>query len=455
MIRILLVDDEIEMLISMEKILKKRNTFSIEKETNPVTAIEKIKKNLYDLVITDFKMQPIDGMEILKTVREVSPKSKVIMITGYGTIEMGILATKKGATDFIEKPFTGRRLLEAVDSLFKENKKVADKDENHSAGIWKYGMNYRSKEMEEVITSIERIAENNLNVLITGESGTGKELAARAIHNLSNRKVNPFVPVNCGALPEPLFESELFGHEKGAFTGATNRKPGLFEFANGGTFLLDEIAEMTINLQSKLLRVLEEKKIRRVGGQTEIAVDVRIIAATNKNLEVMIADQTFRQDLFYRLNTIHIEMPPLRERKEDIIPLAEHFLSKLSMEQGNNPKQFSSEVMELLAEYPWPGNARELQNIVGRAFYLSTKKTIGPEDIPLPRKSTAVCMDDDLLSLSYKDAKSIMFEKFELSYLTHHLKMNHGNISKTAESCGIDRRTIHRLISKYKIIYKD
>ena len=455
MIQILLVDDEIEMLISMEKILKKRNTFSIEKETNPVTAIEKIKKNSYDLVITDLKMQPVDGMEILKTVREVSHKSKIIMITGYGTIEMGILATKKGATDFIEKPFTGRRLLEAVDSLFTESDPVTDRDQILSTGIWKYGMNYKSKKMEEVITSIERIAENNLNVLITGESGTGKELAARAIHNLSNRKVNPFVPVNCGALPEPLFESELFGHEKGAFTGATNRKPGLFEFANGGTFLLDEIAEMTLNLQSKLLRVIEEKKIRRVGGQSEIAVNVRIIAATNKNLEVMIDDQTFRQDLFYRLNTIHIEMPPLRERKEDIILLAEYFLSKFSMEQGNNPKQFSSDVKELLAEYPWPGNARELQNIVGRAFYFSTKKIIGTEDIPLPRKSTAICMDDDLLSLSYKDAKSKMFEKFELSYLTHHLKINHGNISKTAESCGIDRRTIHRLISKYKIIYKD
>ena len=454
MIRILLVDDEIEMLISMEKILKKRDIFSVEKETNPVIAIEKIKKKYYDLVITDLKMEPIDGMEILKTVREVSPKSKVIMITGYGTIEMGILATKKGATDFIEKPFTGRRLLEAVDSFFMESERVAD-DQVQPSGIWKYGMNYCSKKMEEVITSIERIAENNLNVLITGESGTGKELAARAIHNLSNRKVNPFVPVNCGALPEPLFESELFGHEKGAFTGATNRKPGLFEFANGGTFLLDEIAEMTQNLQTKLLRVLEEKKIRRVGGQTEIEVDVRIIAATNKNIEVMIADRTFRQDLFYRLNTIHIEMPPLRERKEDIILLAEHFLSKLSSEQGNNPKQFSNEVKELLADYPWPGNARELQNIVGRSFYLSTKKIISAEDIPLPRKSTAVCMDDDLLSLSYKDAKSIMFEKFELSYLTHHLKLNHGNISKTAESCGIDRRTIHRLISKYKIIYKD
>jgi len=375
------------------------------------------------------------------------------MISGYGTIEAGVSAAKAGANDFIEKPFTSKRLFEAIDNIFSVPEidiSLSDDGVNR-----KYGLNYRSSKIQKIVNTIEKLASNNMNVLITGESGTGKEIVARAIHNQSNRKNSPFVHVNCGALPESLFESELFGHEKGAFTGAIKKKPGLFEFADGGTFLLDEIGEMSMGLQAKLLRMLEERKIRRVGGQKEFEIDVRIIAATNKKLEELIEEKQFRNDLYYRLNTINIEIPPLRDRREDILPLAEHFLRVLTKESGEELKEYSAETKDILEEYDWPGNVRELQNIVDRAFYLSNSRVIQPDDIPVSKSKESFYFDDNMFSLSFKDAKKAILEKFEVSYLTYHLKRNEGNISRTANECGIDRRTIHRLIQEYNIIYKD
>jgi transcriptional regulator with PAS, ATPase and Fis domain len=263
------------------------------------------------------------------------------------------------------------------------------------------------------------------------------------------------VPVNCGALPEHLFESELFGHEKGAFTGAVKTKPGLLEFANQGTFFFDEIGDMSLSLQIKLLRMLEERKIRRVGGQNENEIDVRIIAATNKNLEREVSEKRFREDLYYRLNTIRIDVPPLRERKEDIILLAKSFLNDLCQREDKAVPVFSKDAENALKNYYWPGNVREVQNIIGRAYFLSSDGIVERSDLPLPVSSEENAIDRSFLNPPYKEAKEKTLERFEVEYLTHHLKKNKGNITKTAEVCGIDRRSIHRLINKYNIIYQD
>ncbi|NOX18653.1 MAG: sigma-54-dependent Fis family transcriptional regulator [Chlorobi bacterium] len=454
--KVLLIDDEIEMLIGVEKILAKKSRFEIFKETNPLKAIELIKSKKYDLIITDLKMEPVSGMEILQAVKNYSSDSKVIMISGYGTIEAGVKAAKEGAFDFIEKPFTSKRLLEAIQAVEKnvEEKNGNVKSSSQISVTEKYGIVYQSKEMAEVVELIEKFSDGDMNILLTGETGVGKEVVARAIHLRSARKDNPFVPINCGAMPEQLFESELFGYERGAFTGAAKQKPGLLEFAEGGTFLFDEIGDMPLSLQTKLLRMLEEKKVRRIGGQNEVEVDVRVIAATNRNLEELIKRNEFRQDLFFRINMVNIEIPSLKERRDDIVLLARYFLSKLCVAADVRCKELSSEAEEMLTKYNWPGNVRELQNIIGRAFYLSNTHFIQSDDLPLPKQKGALFFDMNVIDLNYKEAKSRIVEKFEVEYLSYHLRKNNGNISKTAEQCGIDRRTIHRLINEYNIIYQ-
>lgn len=453
--KILLIDDETEMLESLEKILSHRNEFEITALNDSTEAINILKTKKFDLVITDLKMKPVNGLDILKSALNYNPLSVVIMISGYGTIEASVEAMRFGAFDFIEKPFTSKTLFECIDRAFENSPESAAADNNSEPMPEFSNIIYKSKEMAKVIDLVKKVAQGNLNILITGESGTGKELIARAIHNLSKRKENPFVPINCGALPEHLFESELFGHERGAFTGAVKTKPGLLEFANQGTFFFDEIGDMSQLLQVKLLRMLEERKIRRVGGQSEIEIDVRIIAATNKNIEHAVLENKFREDLFYRLNTIRIEVPPLRERIEDILPLANHFMSDLCKMEDNAVRNFSPEAQEILKSYPWPGNVRELQNIIGRAYFLSSSKIIQKSDLPISIKANGKNISEEFLIPRYKEAKEIIIEKFEVEYLTHHLRINKGNITKTAESCGIDRRSIHRLINKYNIIYRE
>jgi transcriptional regulator with PAS, ATPase and Fis domain len=306
--------------------------------------------------------------------------------------------------------------------------------------------------MHRVISLVEKVSVGDVNILITGESGTGKELIARAIHNLSKRRMHPFIPVNCGALPENLFESELFGHERGAFTGAVKTKPGLLEFANNGTFFFDEIGELSLQLQVKLLRMLEDRQIRRVGGHKEIDIDIRVIAATNKNLAELVKESKFRDDLYYRLNTIQIQIPPLRERTDDILPLAYHYLNELSAKNERSIQRFSSEAENALQHYPWPGNVRELQNMISRAYYLCSSRVIQKADLPLPDTGKKIALDDRMFNMDYKDAKEYVLEKFEVEYLTHQLRRNGGNISQTAAVCGIDRRTIHRLVNKYNLV---
>jgi len=451
--KVLVIDDEQEMLESLQKILSYREDFEVTTLQDSEKAKNLLTQERFDIIITDLKMRNVTGIDILKTALNNCPSSIVIMISGYGTIEASVEAMKNGAFDFIEKPFTSKTLFECIDRALEGNTlEEIPADDEFSKN---FGFIYRSKQIANVIQLIKKVAPGSLNIMVTGESGTGKELIARAIHTMSKRKDNPFVPINCGALPEHLFESELFGHERGAFTGAVKTKPGLLEFANHGTFFFDEIGDLSHTLQVKLLRMLEERKIRRVGGQNEIDIDVRIIAATNKNLERDVAERKFREDLYYRLNTIQIEVPPLRERTDDIMPLATHFMSNLCSNDDSLMRRFSTEAEEVLRSYSWPGNVRELQNIIGRTYFMSSSQIIKKDDLPLNFKSNDKRMPDEFISLEYKDAKDKVIEKFELEYLTHHLKINEGNITKTAEMCGLDRRSIHRLINKYNIIYQE
>lgn len=453
--KILIIDDEFEMLESLKKIISFKPEFDLTLVQEPLMGIELVQKNKFDLIISDLKMNDVSGIEILNTVRKIHPETPVIIISGYGTIEASVEAMKLGAFDFLEKPFTSKKLFESIDRAFTPKPgNRADTDPTKKAKAFE-GIIFKSQRMEEVIRIIERMATTNMNVLITGESGTGKELVARAIHKLSKSSSDPFIPVNCGALPENLFESELFGHERGAFTGAVKTKPGLLEFASHGTFFFDEIGELSQTLQVKLLRMLEEKKIRRVGGQEEIEIDVRIIAATNKDLKRAVDNNSFREDLYYRLSSFVIEVPPLRERIEDIIPLSIHFMREICERKDEIEKKFNAEAENAFKTYSWPGNIRELQNVIGRISVLCTGATIEIKDLPVPIKENSGKFDKELFLLNYINAKESIIEKFEVEYLTHHLKKNQGNISKTAQECGLDRRTLHRLIKKYSIIYKE
>ncbi len=455
MFEVLLIDDEKDMLVGLEKILSSRNNFNITSVLEPQKALEIIKTKKFDLIITDLKMNEYSGIDILKCAKEYHSQTNVIIISGYGTIEASVEAIQLGAFDFIEKPFTSKKLFQCIDKALESFTQKTNIDDETDPAVKNSGIIYKSTEMKEVIELVKKIAPQMMNVLIIGESGTGKELVARVVHKLSNRDGNPFVPVNCGALPENLFESELFGHERGAFTGAVKTKPGLLEFANLGTFFFDEIGDMSQQLQIKLLRMLEDRKIRRVGGQKEIDIDVRIIAATNKDLEKEVANGNFREDLFYRLNNIQIHIPPLRQRPDDIMPLLEHYLKGLCEKENKQIKSFSPDAKELLKAYQWPGNVRELQNMIGRAFYLSTSNVIQKEDLPKYILKDDLPISNSILNLQYNEAKDKTIAEFETEFLSFHLKKNKGNITKTAIECGLDRRSLHRLIAKYNIIYKE
>jgi len=452
---ILIIDDEIEMLDSLKKIFLSKGDYDITAIQNSAEAMKKIEKEKYDLILTDLKMKNFSGLDILRHANKHIKNPNVIVMSGYGTIESSVEAMKEGAFDFMEKPFTSKKLLECVErSLAQSSNEEAMEVDTKGSDNEIRGIVFQSEKFNDVMQLVKKVAPGNMNVLITGESGTGKELIARAIHSLSKKNINPFVPVNCGALPENLFESEIFGHEKGAFTGAFKTKPGLLEYANHGTFFFDEIGDMSMNIQVKLLRMLEERKIRRVGGQKEIQIDLRVIAATNKNLAQQVVENKFREDLYYRINTIIIELPPLRERPEDISALSNHFLRDLNSKNEKTVNAISKDAIECLQKYSWPGNVRELQNVLGRSYYLCESDIITKNDLPISLDSNRSIPGIGMLSLTYKDAKETIIEQFELEYLTYHLKKNEGNISKTAEECGLDRRSIHRLINKYNIIYQ-
>jgi DNA-binding NtrC family response regulator len=454
--RVLVVDDEPDMLSTCRKFLE-REGYDVAVAENGRDGVEQVSSFRPDLVITDLKMPGLDGMEVLRRTKEDHPDTMVMMFTGFGTIEDAVEAMKEGAFDFITKPFSPDHLLIAVQRALRqkrlelENRSLQDQLEEKFRFENIIG---RSAAMNRVFDLVKRIAATDANVLITGESGTGKELIARSVHANSKRPKGPFVPLNCGGLPEHLVESELFGHEKGAFTGANAVRPGLMEHANGGTFFLDEIGELPMNLQVKFLRVLEERNIRRVGSNRERDIDIRLISATNQECEALIEEGKFREDLYYRINTFVIRVPSLRERTEDIPLLTAHFLKTYCPD--GRVTGLTEEATQMLTRHSWPGNVRELQHVVERGVALASGSEIDVADLPenlgqMSKRSGGNRLAVDRLHLPFKDAKESIVEDFERNYIEHLLSNHSGNISRAAEASGIDRRSLHRLLVKHEI----
>jgi DNA-binding NtrC family response regulator len=402
-------------------------------------ALPIIKQKKIKIMLTDLFMPGMDGIELMKKAREIDPSISSVIITAHGTIQTAITAIKEGAYDYIEKPFCPEKvellIKNLVDhqNLIDENISLRKKIEDrfHFEGIIA-----KSPKMLNIFELIKTVAPTTATVLIIGETGTGKEIIARAIHHQSKRKNKPFIATSCAALPESLLESELFGHEKGSFTGAMERKKGKFEAADKGTLFLDEIGEINANTQIHLLRALEEKKITRVGGNEEIDVDVRFISATNRNLRSMVKQGPFREDLYYRLNVVTIELPLLKDRREDILPLADHFLKKYTEENNKKIKNFSSEVIEFMLNYSWPGNVRELENMIERGVILAKKDAITLAELP-----------QDIIHPTPIEGKTI--EGVTKNHIMSVLEETKGNISKTAEILGIRRTTLYNKLKKY------
>lgn len=443
---ILIVDDEKGILSSLSRHLKLEG-YSVITAEDGATALSKFYDETIDLVLLDVILPDINGMDVLEKLKKGDPNLPVIIISGHGTIEMAVKATRLGAFDFIEKPINPDKLDIVIENALKysflKRENISFKEEYEK----KYKIIGNSKAIKEVISIVQKIAPTKSWAFITGESGTGKELVARAIHNQSPRKNNPFVMVNCAAIPNELIESELFGHEKGSFTGAIYQKKGKFELANLGTIFLDEIGDMHPEMQAKLLRVLEDGKFQRVGGANTIKVDVRVIAATNKNIEQEIASGRFRRDLYYRLNVIPIYVPPLRERVEDIPLLIDHFLATFCAENGKPMMRFSDEAMLLLKRYNWPGNVRELKNLIERLVILVSSSVITTADIqtyfpnqiyPIPLNQSPKSLRDRLLEAE----KEIILQQ---------LNANDWHITKTAEDLQIERSHLYKKMRKLGI----
>lgn len=448
---ILVTDDEKSIRNSLREILE-FESYSVLEAEGGESALSQVKSNKVDLMILDIKMKGMDGIEVLEKVKEIQPGLPVIMISGHGTIKIAVEATKMGAFDFIEKPPDLNRLLISVrnalsrNELIEENRRIRTELNNVTEMVGE------STAISRIKKTIEKVAPSTSRVLITGENGTGKELVARWIHEKSQRASKAFVDVNCAAIPTDLLESELFGHEKGAFTGASEQRIGKFEQADGGTLFLDEIGDMSLDAQSKVLRVLQENQVTRVGGSERIDVDVRLLSATNRDLEKEIRENRFREDLFHRINVIPIHVPPLRERKEDIPVLAEWFLSQLSQREIIYAgKTFSDEALEEMKELSWSGNIRQLQNAVERMALLSDGDEISRDDVT--RLATMQGSDngglDELMeqSLTFQEYK----EKAERFYLLKKLEDHDWNVSATADAIDIQRSHIYNKMKKYDI----
>jgi len=451
MIKVLVIDDEKEMLDGVRKLLTLIG-FDCMTAQNGEQAIKLLTDFQFDVVLSDLFMPDIDGNQVIEKSKQIQPGVPIIIFTAFGTVERAVEAMKNGAYDFIEKPFNSDHLIMKIMRAVEFKNLKSEKENLISQLKEKYSFQNiigKSQAMKNVFSMIEQVAPVDANVLITGESGTGKELIARAIHALGKRNSKPFVSINCGALPEYLFEAELFGYEKGSFTGAYNRKIGYLEFADTGTFFMDEVMEMPPHTQIKLLRVLQERKLTRIGGNKLIDFNVRIISATNKNVNKAIESGEIREDFYFRLNVIQINIPPLRERKIDIPLLAYHFLEAANKSNAKNIVDIDDDVLQLFEKYPWPGNARELENAIQSSilFCRTDKITL----IDLPKYLISNSWQSNFEKYSLTEAKQIAVEKVERDYLLHLLKKHAGNITKVAEESGMTRRNIHRIINKHNL----
>lgn len=446
-LKIIVVDDDESIRISLKQVLAKEGHVVTVAE-NGLLALEQLKKYQFDLAFVDLKMPGIDGMSLLKEIRNHDPRIDVVIVTGFATVETAVEAMKYGAYDYIQKPFS----IETIRQVLKKNVEKRSILQTGEVKQLKFDRNGQietiigeSPRMLEIYDLVQKVAPTDSTVLITGETGTGKELIAKAIHFNSLRKTKPFLTVDCSSLVETLFESELFGHVKGSFTGAVATKHGSFELANGGTFFFDEIGNISLNIQSKILRVIQEKEIRRVGATDTIKVDVRVIAATNKDLRQAVEDGTFREDLFYRISVIPVHLPLLRDRKEDIMPLANHFLAKYNQRRKRALKGFHSSVKEAFLNYAWHGNVRELENVIERSVVIEDHDEITLSSLPSHLRGETAQFDD---ASSYE---ILSLEQLEKGHIIKALKSTDWNRSKTARLLGIDRKTLYDKIRRYQI----
>ena len=466
--KILCIEDEPDLLATLHKVLRHQG-YEVRSAGNGEEGLASLALEVPDLVITDLMMPDIDGMGILRHVTQAHPEVPVVLITAFATVETAINAIREGAYDYLPKPFSQDQLLVVVERALA-HRRLAHENQRLRREIQRAedsgGIVGASPATLELIRMVQRVAPTDLGVLITGESGTGKEVVARAVHTLSQRADNAFIPVDCAAIPASLMESELFGHEKGAFTGANATRDGLAGAANGGTFFLDEIGELESPVQVKLLRLLQEGEYRRVGGTAMLEADLRFVAATNRDLETAVSEGRFREDLFHRLNVVRLTLPPLRERTEDIELLFDHFLTRLCAESGRRDLSVAPEVYAAFRHYPWPGNIRELVNCARYVAGLSDGPVVHLSDLP-PALRAGVGADvgaDSLargpattgvssgpavrIDLPYKHAKRIWLEHFETVYISELLDTHEGNISRAARSAGIDRKSIQRLMKR-------
>ncbi len=457
--RVLIVDDDLAFLTMLQKVVLKKCACLVELADSAEAALEKIQHWQPSVVVSDIMMEDMDGLELLARIRDMDATITPIIMTGYGTIEMAVKALKDGAYDFHEKPFDNEKIIGSIQralertKLIRENRKL---QQQLSAPVQNTGFIGRSPKMRETIELITRVAATNATVLIRGESGTGKEVAARTIHQLSDRGDKRMITINCPAVPEHILESELFGYVKGAFTGADSDKDGLFLKADGSTILLDEIADIPVSVQTKLLRVLQEKEIQPLGQTATIKVDVRVLASTNQNLEEKMAKGEFREDLFYRLNVMPIHLPGLNELGDDILVLAHHFLQEFKNEYGRENLEFSTESLQHLLACTWKGNVRQLKNTINRATFLCDTERIEPKDLDLEKKrvdytAPATAKIDYFFADDYKTAKEKTLQRFTRAYLLDALEKKQGNISAAARDSGIDRQGFQRLMRKYKV----
>lgn len=444
---LLVVDDEYNLRNLLERFLKKSGYIVFTAE-NGSMAMEMIERYHVDIVISDIRMPDMNGLELLKSIKQIDDSIQFIMITAYATVETAVEAMKSGAADYIMKPFDLNEIMESIQHIGLSIDQAPDLEPQISYTPHEF-LQSKSPSMQKVTELVRKVADSNASVLLFGETGTGKELAAKAIHELGSRKYMPLIKVNCAALPETLLESELFGYEKGAFTGAAIQKPGRFELADGGTLFLDEIGEMPAVVQVKLLRVLQEREFERLGGTKSIHVDVRIIAATNRDLERMVQEGHFREDLYYRLNVIPIRIPPLRERKEDIANLLNHFLAKSSGISGKPKKMFTQAAIEKLLQWNWPGNIREIENIVERCIVVSGSEWIDTTDLPEYLR----LQHNSVINFSCNETGTLddAVDYAEKEIIMKALSDSDGNRTKASAMLGISRRSLHRKLQKYEI----
>ena len=462
--KILIIDDKETIGAGCKRVLENEHHEAVYRQ-NGREGLKEALTGTYDLVLLDLLLPEIEGMEILRAMKSKDVESEVIIITGYATIQTAVEAIKLGAADYISKPFSPDELIIHINKVLQhmdmKQENIALKEE---LGVREEfsGIIGESEIMQKVFSLIRRIAPTESNILITGESGTGKELVAQAIHRLSNRKDKPFIACDCSALTPTLLESELFGHVKGSYSGAISTKQGLFEIADKGTLFLDEVSNISLEIQSKLLRVLETRKIRRVGDTVERTIDIRLISASNRDLSEMVEEGSFRDDLFYRIEVIPVHLPPLRERQGDTVRLANSFLEQIRKASNIRAGNFSPEAMELLEQYPWPGNIRELKNIVERVAILCNDETIQVRHLPGEIKEARAGSQTYDFPATWEEFKQYKQQvkdeavrQIEKEFLLAALRETGGNISMAAKALGMQRTNLHSLLKKHKITYKD